>query len=179
MTMRRFLPILLLLMPLAAAGQVVGNDKADEATAERLLSQAPDQMTEVQPGVLMPIWRTQDGRMLALKATSDQGGQTPISFRPVDATTALSTGLQYDLGPHLQAHAGVSGESWVNNTAACPHGTNSVASRSARSAAAPSSMRAAVSVSMRKVGSTWAPASAGSVCCQAICSGSARWIRRR
>jgi hypothetical protein len=126
MTMRRFLPILLLLMPLAAAGQVAGNDKADEATAERLLSQAPDQMTEVQPGVLMPIWRTQDGRMLALKATSDQGGQTPISFRPVDATTALSTGLQYDLGPHLQAHAGVSGESWVNNSAACPHGTNSV-----------------------------------------------------
>jgi hypothetical protein len=127
MPMRRFLPILLLLMPFAAAGQVAGGDKADEATAQRLLSQSPDQMAEVEPGVLMPLWRAPDGRMMALKANDGQTGRSPLSFRPVDVGSALSTSLQYDLGPHLQAHAGVSGESsWINTADNCPRGSTSV-----------------------------------------------------
>jgi hypothetical protein len=115
--MRRLsvLPMLFLL-PLAAAGQSVGSDSA---LAQHLLNQAPDQMTEVEPGVVVPLWRGTDGRLLALKA--DQGSETdaqrnnaPLSFHAVDASSVMTTGLQYGLAPNLQAHAEISEHSWVN-----------------------------------------------------------------
>jgi hypothetical protein len=112
--MRRLFATSLLLMPLIAAGQTLGDSKVDAATADRLLQQRPDQMAEVQPGVLVPLWRAADGRMLALKADTNLSTTAPLSFRAVDASTALSTGLQYDLGAHLQAHAAVTERSWVN-----------------------------------------------------------------
>jgi hypothetical protein len=112
--MRRLLATLCLLTPLIAAGQTLGDSKADAATADRLLQQRPDQMAEVQPGVLVPLWRAADGRMLALKANSDMSTTAPLSFRAVDASTALSTGLQYNLNANLQAHAAVTERSWVN-----------------------------------------------------------------
>jgi hypothetical protein len=69
--MRRLSALLLtLLLPLAAAGQSVGNDNA---MAERLLAQTPDQMTEVEPGVMVPHWRGADGRLLTLKAAQTTG----------------------------------------------------------------------------------------------------------
>ncbi len=116
--MRRLSALLLtLLLPLAAAGQSVGNDNA---MAERLLAQQPDQMTEVEPGVMVPLWRGADGRLLALKADRSTGADAlrknaPLALHVVDAASVMTTGLQYGLGPRLQAHAEVSEHSWVNS----------------------------------------------------------------
>jgi len=116
--MRRLSILLLMcLLPLAAAGQSVSSDSA---TAQYLLAQPPAKMTEVQPGVVVPLWRAPDGRFLALKADSSTGtnalrGNVPLSFHVVDATNVMTTGLQYGLTPNLQKNADVSQHSWVNN----------------------------------------------------------------
>ncbi len=116
--MRRLSALLLiLLLPFSAAGQSVGGD---HAMAERLLMQTPDQMTEVEPGVLVPLWRGADGRLLALKADNSTGADAlrknaPLALQVVDAASVMSTGLQYGLGPRLQAHAEISEHSWANH----------------------------------------------------------------
>ena len=108
--MRRLYPLLLLLLtPLAAAGQTaVGNN----AMAQYLLSQQPSQLNEVEPGVVVPLWLAPNGHLLALKANRGTGAEalrsdTPLSFQVVDTANVVSTGLQYGLAPHLQAHLGV------------------------------------------------------------------------
>lgn len=118
--MRR-LPVLLLmcLLPLAAAGQ---SASGDSATAEHLLAQPPAQITQVQPGVVVPLWRGADGHLLALKADSNTGADTlrsnvPLAFHVVDANTVMTTGLQYGLTPNLQLNTEVSQHSWANNQA--------------------------------------------------------------
>lgn len=115
--MRR-LPVLLLilLMPLAAAGQTVGGDSVQ---AERLLSQQPDQMTQVEPGLMVPLWRGADGRLLTLRADRASGADAlrknaPLALHVVDAASVMTTGLQYGLGPRLQAHAEVNEHSWAS-----------------------------------------------------------------
>ena len=118
--MRRFLALLLILTPLAAAGQSASGDRA---AAERLLAQSPDQMTEVEPGVVVPLWRGTDGRLLALKADRSTGAEAlrknaPLSLHVVDAASVMTTGLQYGLGPRLQAHAEISEHSWANTQGA-------------------------------------------------------------
>ncbi len=120
--MRRLLASLpILLMPLAAAGQTLGGDTHD--LAQYLLLQKPDQMAEVEPGVVVPLWRGTDGHMLALKADKAQPASSlmlnnaPLSFQVVDASTVMSSELQYGLSPHLQAHAGVSQRSWADSSA--------------------------------------------------------------
>jgi hypothetical protein len=114
--MRRSLLTLLLLMPLAAAGQTasVGTD----ATANRLLSQQPDAYARTSAGSL-PLWRAPDGRMLALQADDRADPSKPLALHAVDAGPFLSSGLQYDLGPRVQAHASVSGQGWANTAASC------------------------------------------------------------
>lgn len=115
--MRRLSVLLLIsLLPLAAAGQSVGGN---DATAQRLLAQQPDQMAEVQPGVMVPLWRGTDGRLLTLKAEQDTGADAlrdnaPLSLHVVDAASVMKTGLQYGLGSGLKAHAEISEHSWVN-----------------------------------------------------------------
>jgi hypothetical protein len=115
--MRRLLSLLLVfLLPLSAAGQSVSSDNA---LAEHLLSQPPDQMTEIEPGVVVPLWRGTDGRLLALKADRSNGADAlrqnaPLALRTIDAASVMTTGLQYGLGSNLQAHAEVSEHSWVN-----------------------------------------------------------------
>jgi hypothetical protein len=114
---RHLVTLLLILLPFAAAGQ---SASSDSAMAERLLAQSPDQMTEVEPGVLVPLWRGADGRLLALKADRSTGADAlrrnaPLSLRVVDATSVMTTGLQYGLGPRLQAHAQISENSWAAN----------------------------------------------------------------
>ena len=118
--MRR-LPVLLLmcLLPLVAAGQSAAGDSA---TAEHLLAQPPAQITQVQPGVVVPLWRGADGHLLALKADSSTGADAlrsnvPLSFHVVDANTVLTSGLQYSLTPNLQLNTEVSQHSWANNQA--------------------------------------------------------------
>lgn len=115
--MRRLSALLLiLLLPFTATGQTVGGDNA---VAQRLLAQPPDQMTEVEPGVMVPLWRGSDGRLLALKADRSTGAEAlrknaPLSLHVVDAASVMTTGLQYGLGPRLQAHAEISEHSWAN-----------------------------------------------------------------
>jgi hypothetical protein len=116
--MRRLLfPLLLCLLPFAAVGQSVGD--ANGKLAAQLLKQPPAQNTQVQPGLMVPLWRGTDGRQFALKAGSGNDSQalrnTPLSFHPVDANSAVSAGLQYNLSPNWQANAGVSQHSWVNS----------------------------------------------------------------
>lgn len=116
--MRRLLvPLLLCLLPFAAAGQSV--DDANGKLAAKLLQQPPAQVAEVQPGVVVPLWRGADGRLLAIKADDRNGAQaqrgTPLSFHAVDASSVMSTGVQYGFTPYLQAHADVSQRSWVNS----------------------------------------------------------------
>ena len=116
--MRRLLaPLLLCLLPFAAAGQ--GVDDGNGKLAAQLLKQPPAQVAEVQPGLVVPLWRGTDGRLLVLKADSRNGAlaqrDTPLSFHAVDAASVMSTGLQYGLTPNWQAHADVSQQSWVNN----------------------------------------------------------------
>jgi hypothetical protein len=115
--MRRLLPLLTLLLPLSAAGQSLDGDT--HALAQQLLRQTPDQMAQFDQGVAVPLWRGSDGRMLALKAdgqspTASQRADAPLSFHVVDASSVMSTDLQYGLDPHLQVHAGVSEHSWIN-----------------------------------------------------------------
>lgn len=116
--MRRLLtPLLLCLLPFAAAGQAVGDASSQQAA--QLLQQPSEQVTQAGSGLLVPLWRGTNGRLFALKADSRDGAQaqrgTPLSLHAVDAASTVGTGLQYDLTPKLQAHADVSQHSWVNS----------------------------------------------------------------
>ena len=117
--MRHSLALLMLLLPFAAVGQSVGNDSA---LVKSLLARQPDQVATVEPGVIVPLWRGSNGRMLALKADRATGARAkhqtnlnlPLTFHVVDAASVMTTGLQYGLSPSLQAHAEVSQYSWAN-----------------------------------------------------------------
>lgn len=116
--MRRLLaPLLLCLLPFAAAGQGVvdGNGQLPA----QLLKQPPAQVAKVKSGLAVPLWRGTDGRLLVLKADGSNGAQAQrdslLSFHAVDASTLVSTGLQYGLAPNWQANADVSQQSWVNS----------------------------------------------------------------
>lgn len=118
--MRR-LPALLLisLLPFAAAGQ---SASGDSSMAGQLLAQSPTQMRGVTSGVMVPLWRGADGRMLMLKASNDTAGDAwhdnaPLALSVIDPGNVTTTGLQYDLGPRLQAHAEVSDHSWISSSA--------------------------------------------------------------
>ena len=109
--MRRLLPLLTLLMPLAAAGQSLEGNR--QALAQQLLHPAAGPAVDLGYGVATPMRRDRDGRMLMLKAGAQpagasQRGDAPLSFPVVDAGRVMSTDLQYGLDPHLQIHAGVS-----------------------------------------------------------------------
>jgi hypothetical protein len=116
--MRRLPAILLmLLLPLAAAGQSVGHD----STAEHLLAHRSDKTAQTQPAVAVPLWRGKNGRQLTLKAEHRAGvtnvrSGTPLAAHVVDATSVLSTGLQYNFAPNLQAHAEVNEHLWNNQS---------------------------------------------------------------
>ncbi len=108
--------LILLLLPLAAAAQAVGDNGA---VAQRLLAQQPTQFTEIEPGIALPLWRGADGRLLALKldrsaATGSAHANAPLALHVVDATTVLAAGLQYGLAPNLHAHAELTQQSWAN-----------------------------------------------------------------
>lgn len=107
--MRRILPLLTLLMPLAAAGQSLAGNRQ----AQQLLHPATGQAVDLGYGVVVPMWHDRDGHMLMLKAAAQPAGSSQradasLSFPVVDAGNVASTDLQYGLDPHLQIHAGVS-----------------------------------------------------------------------
>jgi hypothetical protein len=52
--------------------------------------------------------------------SSDRADQSqPLALSPVTSGPFLSSGLQYDLGPRVQAHATVSGQGWINSAESC------------------------------------------------------------
>ena len=123
--MRRLLaPLIMLLLAASAAWPAhvlaapTGTTAADESRrlADQLLKQAPAQVAEIAPGVVLPLWRSPDGRLLAIVASSSTQQWTPLraraplfnsalDFRVVDASTFLYSGLRYDLpnGMHVGA----------------------------------------------------------------------------
>jgi hypothetical protein len=109
------------LVPLAAAGQVA--PMSSDATAARLLGQQPDAYAQTGQGSL-PLWRAPDGRMLAIQADDRADPSRPLALHAVDAGPFLASGLQYDLGPRVQAHASVSGQGWVNSVESCAASAN-------------------------------------------------------
>ncbi|MBB3225827.1 hypothetical protein FHW69_000417 [Luteibacter sp. Sphag1AF] len=114
--MRRSLSTLLLMLPLAAAGQVAsgGND----AQSSRLLTSPV--LLPSTPGVTTtPLWQAADGRTLSIRNSSRPDTLSPLAVSPVLSGPSFSSGLQYDLGPRIQAHAEVSGQQWLNSTEAC------------------------------------------------------------
>ncbi len=122
--MRRLLAPLIVLLFAASAvwpAHVLAaptDTSADESRrlADQLLKQAPAQVAEIAPGVVLPLWRSPDGRLLAIVASSSTQQWTPLraraplfnsalDFRVVDASTFLYSGLRYDLpnGMHVGA----------------------------------------------------------------------------
>lgn len=110
--------MLLLLLPLAAAAQAVGNQQA--GAAPWVLAQQPGMATDVAPGTVLPLWRGADGRLLVFKlshsATNTAAAQAraPLSFQAVDAATLDAAGLQYGLAPNLHAQAELTQRTLIN-----------------------------------------------------------------
>jgi hypothetical protein len=115
--MRRLSVLLLIVtLPLAAAGQSVG---ADKRVADDLLAQPATSATRAEAGTLLPLWRTADGHVLSLKTDRSSSAETmashsPLALRVLDGSSVTSTGVEYGLGPRLQAHAEVSELSWTH-----------------------------------------------------------------
>ncbi|TAL85028.1 MAG: hypothetical protein EPN74_09500 [Rhodanobacter sp.] len=113
----RLLPALLMLMlPLAAAGQSVA---VDSATSQWLLAQPRSTQTDGNT-LQLPLWLdAEGGHSLSLVADQATGAKAmrfnaPLTLSPVDATRVTASGLQFGLTPNLHAHAEVSEHSWVN-----------------------------------------------------------------
>lgn len=108
--------MLILLLPVAAVGQ---SARGDQAVAEHLLAQPSASMNAAAPGVAVPLWRDAEGRLLVLRADRRSGAEAlrqnaPLALPVLDAAGVMTTGLQYGMGPRLQAHAEVSEQSWAN-----------------------------------------------------------------
>ncbi|WEN14916.1 hypothetical protein PY254_17050 [Rhodanobacter sp. AS-Z3] len=116
--MRRLFPLLLLCaLPLGAAGQSVGGD---QQMTESLLAQPAAPQASSGTGTLTPLWRSADGHLFSLmtdrsSAAEAMGRHEPLALRVVDGSSLTSTGVQYGLGPRLQAHAEVSELSWAHS----------------------------------------------------------------
>ena len=98
--MRRLSILLLIfLLPLTAAGQSVSGDSAQGR--EHLLAQPPAQMTEVQPGVMVPLWRGTDGRLLALKADDSSLGIDALRQNALPALHVVDATNRHDDWPAI------------------------------------------------------------------------------
>ena len=111
--------MIMLLLPLAAAAQAVG-DRGSEA--QRLLMQQPSRSGEIGSNVVMPLWRGTEGRTLALKLEQKPAlGAAHVnaltSSRVVDPSSVVGTGLEYDLATNLRAHADLTQQSWATQSA--------------------------------------------------------------
>ncbi|HET6632971.1 MAG TPA: hypothetical protein VFG73_09740 [Rhodanobacteraceae bacterium] len=109
--MRRLLAtVLIALLPLAAMAQWAPNQQPDARTATYgVLALAP---TPGDSGVVVPLWQSADGRLLALVADSDSpsapaGASPRWDLHLVDASAFMSTGVRWDISPHLYTRAGV------------------------------------------------------------------------
>ncbi len=94
----------------------------EEALASSLLHRAPAQVAELAPGVVLPLWRGHDGRLLAIVASGPVGDASgwrapllggALSLRAVDASPLLTETLRYQFDNGLRADASVSQHSWL------------------------------------------------------------------
>ena len=119
--MRHLLASLIMLVPLAAAGQTLDGvvpGPAALANAGQMASyrdlQLPSEASE--GSLVVPLWRDADGRMLALVGSSAPQGTGPAAgvpeFRVVDVSQGYSSGLRYDIGPHVAAYAQLIQRNW-------------------------------------------------------------------
>lgn len=120
--MRRHLaPLALLLaLPFAAWGQA-----PVAAHAKQRLSLTPlNQVAEVAPGVYVPLWRSPNGRVLALVAAG-QNQPAPLQpaapqigslldYRLIGASSYLNSGLKLDVTPQTYVRGGVTQTTWSN-----------------------------------------------------------------
>jgi hypothetical protein len=114
--MRRMLSSLMMLVPLVAAGQTLDGVSPTKAAAEHVAAYRSLQRVDSQGNMLLPLWRDADGRMLALVGSSDApqaGVPGALDFRVVDVSQGYSSGLRYDIGPHVAAYAQLAQHSWL------------------------------------------------------------------
>lgn len=111
---------LALLSPLTAAGQTVRPPA--RAGVHAVPAVAPSSLTGVEADSALPVWQSPDGRTLTLLA----GGQTSARSAPasglrlIDAkSAAATTGLQFNVSPHVYARAGVGQRSWSAGNPGC------------------------------------------------------------
>jgi hypothetical protein len=106
---------MLLLMPLSAVGQVV---PVNSDASSFLLGTYGDAGSQAEPSSLAS-WQARDGRTLGLQSDDRPNQARPLALNPAGAGPFLSSGLLYDLGPRVQAHASVSGQGWINSVESC------------------------------------------------------------
>lgn len=131
-SMKIFRPLLLLSLlgaslaaavaPAMASGSAVERSmQVEEALANSLLHKAPAQVAEIAPGVVLPLWRGRDGKLLAIVASgpadSVGGWRAPLlgsalNLRAVDASPLLTETLRYQFDNGLRADARLSQRSW-------------------------------------------------------------------
>lgn len=121
-TVKRLLASLVLMLPLAAVGQTL---PAPSTGPQRpALAYGAPKLSGPHTGVVIPLWRAADGRMLALVSTSASAGERDAApdrgeasvapaFSVVDASALFAQSLRYDVTPHLQTQVTVSRRSWL------------------------------------------------------------------
>lgn len=118
--MRRLLASLCLWLPLVAGAQVLPGLQSAPASVpyESVRADAAGS------GLLIPLWRSADGRMLALatQAGPVMGGDprqppSPYGFRVVDASQVMRSQLDYGVSPRLSLNLAVGQRSWPLTTA--------------------------------------------------------------
>ena len=114
-TMRRLIASLCLVVPLVATAQIL---PAPPPVATVKDSYGVLRETGDDAGVVMPLWRAADGRMLALVSMSPdkavQPGDSGPDFRVVDASSLFAGGLAYDVTPRVRTHISLSQRSWLD-----------------------------------------------------------------
>ncbi len=128
--MSPFRPIALLLTaallavassPASARTHAADALRAQEALASSLLHRAPAKVAEIAPGVVLPLWRGRDGKLLAIVASgpaTDGRWRAPLlgealNLRAVDASPLLTETLRYQLDNGLRAEASVAQRGWT------------------------------------------------------------------
>lgn len=117
--MRRLVASLCLALPFAAAAQTLPAPGSAPQEIYGVPREAGD-----HAGVVMPLWRAGDGRMLALVSMGDGGTSQPADhgpdFRIVDASSLLGGSLAYDIAPRIRTHVTLSQRSWAGETTGTP-----------------------------------------------------------
>ncbi|NII12112.1 hypothetical protein [Oleiagrimonas sp. C23AA] len=118
--MRRLLASLSLALPLVAGAQVLPGPTGAPAPLPYESLRAPGQGS----GLLMPLWRSADGRMLALAthagsapAADPTRAPSSLDFNVVDASQLMRSTLSYDVAARLSMHVSLGQRLWPMTSA--------------------------------------------------------------